>query len=75
MLNISDSGFVDVFWFSLLAYSDIMLIWGGGGRYVDLVAWGDPILGQPSLLLPISALPQFMNLQTQIQNKHNQNDE
>ena len=45
MLNISDSGFVDVFWFSLLAYSDIMVIWGGGGRYVDLVAQGISIPG------------------------------
>ena len=71
MLNISDSGFVDVFWFSLLAYSDIMLIWGGGGRYVDLDARGVAILGKPSPLLPISGLPQFMNLQSQIQNKHN----
>ena len=71
MLNIWDSGFVDVFWFSLLAYSDIMLIWGGGGRYVDLDARGVAILGKPSPLLPISGLPQFMNLQSQIQNKHN----
>ena len=74
MLNISDSGFVDVFWFSLLAYSDIMLIWGGGGRYVDLEAWGIAIPGQPSLLLPISGLPQFMKLQSQTQNKYNQKD-
>ena len=74
MLNISDSGFVDVFWFSLLAYSDIMLIWGGGGRYVDLEARGIAIPGKPSLLLPISGLPQFMKLQSQTQNKYNQKD-